>query len=1375
MSDAQLLEDASVEALLGHVADEFTQRLNSGEQLDMEEYAERYPQIAALLRQILPELQLIRVPVSDPAPPSGFAGSPQDEHGCLGDFRILREIGRGGMGVVYEAEQISLGRRVALKILPFVAALDPKQLQRFKNEAQAAAHLQHQHIVPVYYVGCERGVHFYAMQYIEGQTLAAVIRQLRQSAGLETARRVPSMDAASALASELISGRWAPAKRRDGEVVGSCVGEEVTDPCQPIPLAPYYSTTPQAVDVTPPLAALSTERSTKSPAFFRTIAYLAVQAAEALEYAHQLGIIHRDIKPANLLVDAGGRLWITDFGLAHCQSQPGLTMTGDVLGTLRYMSPEQALAKRVAIDARTDVYSLGVTLYELLTLEPAYNGRDREELLQQITFEEPRPPRRLNPAVPAELGTIMLKAMAKNPSERYATAQELADDLRRFLEDKPIKAKPSTMVQKIKKWMQRKPAVAGLVVLSGVAILLLAVVVGGFMLLRETNEQKQIAEQAREAEAQQRQIAEEARAAEERQRVKAERFQYFHHISFAGAYWQDNQMGRLEELLNECATDYRNNWEWHFLNRQCHADLLTIQGHEAGANSLAFGPDGTRLASGSLDGTVRIWDARTGQQERVLTGHTLAVLHIAFSPNGRWIASASFDRTVKVWDAQTGQCTQTFTEHTGPVFGVAFSPDSGRIASTAMDETVRLWDLRSGRQERALRGHRGSGLTVAFSPDGNHVASGGEDGSVRLWDLRNDREPLTFQGSPGWIRRGVAFSPDGTRLAYTSHERVRIWDLKAGRECPHLEGHTSGVISVAFSPNGRWIATGSGDRTVRMWNAATGRLERTFTGHANIVFAVAFSPDGTRLASSSQDRTVKIWDATPGPETPTLAGDGAPLFSVAFSPDGGRIASSGQGGKVRVWDVITGREADPVLGHTKDVFCVAFSPDGKWLASAGADKIVHLADASTGQRIHTFPSHAHEVRSVAFSRDSKRLASGDAGGAVGVWETATGKDLFLLKAYDEGVRPLAFRPEVRAVAFSPDGRWLAAGCADGLVKIWDAATGQRLRHLAANHCWVHNVAFSPDLSQYASDQDRSDPATQLASASGGGEVILWNAATGQQAKYMRGHGSFVKGLAFTPDGTRLASGGEDRIVKLWDVTTGEEVLTLKSPAGRIVSVAFSPDGKQLASAGLDGSIQVWDARPWTPDIALEREAVSLLNHLFAKPLCKADVIDYLQTSPTVRPRVRDKALALLNRYREESDPKAYQQASWAVVRQPYLNIYQYRFALRQAETAFRLARDPGPYRTTLGAAQYRANKNRDALATLEAADRLPSGSSAGLAFLAMTQYRLEQKEQARATLAHLRQVVQEPHGAQDGEVDSRIREAESLIEGAAIYFGGLQP
>jgi serine/threonine protein kinase/Flp pilus assembly protein TadD len=464
MSDTPTLDSAALERLVGRVADEFTERLNRGERPDVAEYAGRHPEVADVLRQVLPALRLIRL--SAAAPLAGSArgdGSPVT--GDLADFRLLREVGRGGMGVVYEAEQVSLGRRVALKVLPFAGALDPKQLQRFKNEAQAAACLHHTNIVPVYATGCERGVHYYAMQYIEGRTLAATIQELRRQVGPAGVDRT---DRAGALTWSL-----------PGEATG--------------PYAPPPQPGLPSADTAVPTTGLSTQSSHRSPPHFRMVAGLGIQAAEALEHAHQLGVIHRDVKPANLMVETGSplapgatgaageglHLWVTDFGLAHCQSQAGLTMTGDLIGTLRYMSPEQALAQRVLIDHRTDIYSLGVTLYELLTLEPAFGGRDRQELLRQIAFEEPRPPRRLNKAIPVELQTIILKAVEKNPGERYATAQALADDLRRFLEDRPIQARKPTVWQKFKKLARRnKPVVRTAAVFSVFALAILAGVIG---------------------------------------------------------------------------------------------------------------------------------------------------------------------------------------------------------------------------------------------------------------------------------------------------------------------------------------------------------------------------------------------------------------------------------------------------------------------------------------------------------------------------------------------------------------------------------------------------------------------------------------------------------------------------------------------------------------------------------------------------------------------------------------------------------------------------------------------------------------------------------------------------------------------------------
>jgi serine/threonine protein kinase len=392
--------------------------------------------------------------------PLSFLTASTHDIGQLGDFRLLREIGRGGMGVVYEAEQVSLQRRVALKILPFAAALDPRQMQRFKNEALAAAHLRHEHIVPVYAVGEERGVHYYAMQLIEGRSLAALISELRDSTGG-------------------VRGQ------------GSGVRKE----------SPGVET----------VAVLSTERSAGNRKYFDWVANVGRQAALALEHAHSVGIVHRDVKPANLLLDAHGHLWITDFGLAQVAGDAGITLTGELVGTLRYASPEQVLARRGVVDHRSDVYSLGATLYELLTLRPIFEGADRNELLRRIADDDPHPPRALHPSVPRELETVVLRALGKEPSERYRTARELADDLQRFLDNRPVLARRPTAVEHLRKLARRHPSivVAGLIVL---VLLTVGSLASALLIRSEQQRTKEEQHRTEEAYRLERQRAEEAEA-----------------------------------------------------------------------------------------------------------------------------------------------------------------------------------------------------------------------------------------------------------------------------------------------------------------------------------------------------------------------------------------------------------------------------------------------------------------------------------------------------------------------------------------------------------------------------------------------------------------------------------------------------------------------------------------------------------------------------------------------------------------------------------------------------------------------------------------------------------------------------------------------
>ena len=466
MVDTGLQAEALAESQVADVIDEITDRINRGEDLDVEAYVDRYPSIAAIVRRVYETLRLLREPAAGNLAHEPSSGLSTEAIGTLGDFRIIREIGRGGMGVVYEAEQISLPRRMAIKVLPFAAVFSKTHLQRFKNEALAAASLDHPGIVAIHSVGCERGVHFYAMQFVEGQTLAEAIQQLQRHVDADAPKEEKPPDAVSLLTSDLASDRLAPPHHISDD--SSPSDEPATTHRAGSPPATRPSVTTR-VELQ---AGITTDGSTRSPQFFRAVAGLGIQAAEALDHAHQHGIVHRDIKPANLLLDLEDRLLVADFGLARMGTDASMTMTGDIVGTLRYMSPEQALAKRSVVDHRTDIYSLGVTLYELLTLEPAFKGHDRQQLLSAIATDEPLAPRRINTAVPADLETVILKAMQKEPQGRYATAQDLADDLKRFLDGKPIEAKRPTPVQRLAKWSRRHRAAVAFV---SVALAVIAV------------------------------------------------------------------------------------------------------------------------------------------------------------------------------------------------------------------------------------------------------------------------------------------------------------------------------------------------------------------------------------------------------------------------------------------------------------------------------------------------------------------------------------------------------------------------------------------------------------------------------------------------------------------------------------------------------------------------------------------------------------------------------------------------------------------------------------------------------------------------------------------------------------------------------------
>jgi eukaryotic-like serine/threonine-protein kinase len=1119
---------------LERLADEFVGRLRRGERPDPQEYADRHPDLAERIRALFPTLVLMEQIAPD---------VPPDVPPRLGEYRLVRELGRGGMGVVYEAVQESLGRRVAVKVLP-AERCRGKWLERFQREARAAARLHHANIVPVFGVGQDGASHFYVMQYVAGHGLDRVLAEVRRLRATPSTPLPPS--GPSALAQSLLTGRLAPD------------AAPVHDP---------------AGDVTVPVLPAG-------DAYYRAVAQLGRQAAEALQHAHGQGLLHRDVKPSNLLLDERGTLWVADFGLAKAvgpeadPADPGrLTDTGDLVGTLQYMAPERF---RGTCDARSDVYALGATLYELLALAPAFDAPDRLGLMERITQGDPAPLRRADPNVPRDLDTVVRKAMARRPEDRYPSAAELAHDLTRFLEGRPVLARGLTPLGLAWRWARRRPAVASLS--AAVVLLLLFSAVGGWWAADRLRRQLAEIWEVRLATIDR---LWEARLAEARavrvSRLPGQRLRGLEAVAEAARIRPALAL-RNEAVACLALYDVRTAREW---DERLETNRLEY------STGVAFDPALEHYAATDAAGAVTVRD-RDG---RLLTGLPAVggpADYLRFSPDGRYLAARynADGRPLRVWDWRAGRAVLSL-DSTKP-YGLSFDfHPGGEEVAVGADRRIDAYALPGGQRRRSLRLDFDPGW-LAFEPgrgDRLAVCGGGEPAALRLDVLAwADGRTLGRGPEPPAALYAAAWKPGGGLLAASAQDgNVYLFDPNAAEPRPAmrgpqsermdggwgkqswpsprvtLRGHQLEARELAFTPDGSVLVTRGWDATTRFWDPVEGR--ELF--HVRGASFLQIGRDGRQIAYRGYNSTrLGVWDLVGGDVCRVFSAPDAPSPRVhagaSFSPDGAVLATTGPTG-VCLWDVATGRLLDrlPVEQATD----VRFDPRGRWLFAVG--QMAFRYDLRRG------PSGAWQVGPyTVWPPDCRRpfqLAGDPEGKLLAVVDRFQLVSLARPGGEEPPVRLVAY-DNVSFVAVSPDGELVATGPQRGsTVRVWQARDGQLLKRLPAGE--TAGVSFSPDGRRLL-----------VLEAEGGCRCYAVDGWQLVSERHDPGVG-FTRGyrVAFHPDGRTMAEVFDRVSVRLTDLDSGEERAVLPVPESHnLAAYAFSPDGRWLAAVTVRGGIQLWD-------------------------------------------------------------------------------------------------------------------------------------------------------------------------------------------------------
>lgn len=1267
--------------LLVEVLDDYLAKLQAGLAPNKQELFAAHPELAEDLETCLVSLDFVCTAATprepDASKPTGVKTQPPV--GELGDYRLIREIGRGGMGVVYEAEQISLGRRVALKVLPFASVLDSRQLARFKNEAQAAAQLHHPNIVPVFAVGCERAVHFYAMQFVEGLTLADVIRGVPEPA--------------------------------DGLPANDC---EATQSPPPSTVA----------------GAMSTDRSAHGRGYARSVAEMGVQIANALEHAHQSGVIHRDIKPSNLLLDDQGKVWITDFGLAQFQSDAGLTMTGDLLGTLRYMSPEAAAGKPATIDHRADIYALGITLYELLTLHQAFVGDDRRTLIRMILNDEPPPLRRIRKSIPAELETIVLKAISKEPSLRYSTAREFADDLQRFLDDRPIKARRPSVAQRIVKFSRRHRGIVATTVAS-LAILLITITVGASLaavwLAR-----------GREAEKAAKGLAEERLFESLLTQAQASRLST-----------SSDRMFQTKQAIEEAA------------DLAAELDLtaeqqLRLRNEAIASMAIACGlredtrwPQGESVAAIDFDSQLQhyVRGDREGRGEivvrRVDDNSIVARLKspgtmsrfIRCSPTGKYVYVAYGSRKCRVWnvDTQWEIVNLPIPLH---YLGFDFSPDESLLAIAQADRQIDVYRLPSGDHHQTLT-LPSPAQCVLFHPNGETLAVSHER-SVACWDLKTEQLVQEFR-QPDVVVKSMAWNHDGSQLLTILNKRARVWDIERGEEAFTVQ-QQGGFYNVGFSQEN--LLGARTDLGVTVWDALNGdklvtqdgqliRVSREEnrlafrSGHDVGVSEIVFSDVYRTMVPRSREDMHAVAVSTHQPLLATQCTDGVRLWSpqhrrelaflpivpvqgIAFHDASRSLLLSTRTGLYR-WPISRAEGDDarlqvgpptkldgPTNGWTF-AGAISFSPNRSLLTRCIDPGELRIFESNGLDGDKTLDPFTLDVRKhwsvchVSVSDDRKWAVTSTAHGEdVWLWDVAQRKQ----------VRKLWEGTSHTASQFSPDGKWCLV-VANTDYQLFEVDGWQRRWRIArdGSYLWPGPVAFSPNSRVLVIESKRA--------------LRLVNCADGEELCRLESPGPKCLNVSFSPDGRRLIELSNEQI-GIWDLDRLHEKL---GELGLDLRLPYLEATK--------GDTPAWGSHDQVEQIEVD------YGELFEKLVAK-------QHARRARWFSTEELFANARREYEESltlnpdDALTCNNLAWLYATGPtYLRSSER--ALSLAKQASELEPDTANYLNTLGVAYYRCGQWQNAIDTL--LQSVEREGDEGLAFdqffLAMSYHQLGETETAQ--------------------------------------------